>query len=215
MSKIRVYCVDDHPVIVRGLVEDLKDIDDLQVVGYSTDPIAALEEVLQKRAEIDIVLSDIEMPHLSGFDLCTSIKERGGPKVVFFTYHATVEVTFKADRVGADGILFKHAGPDEIADGIRMAHRGLNVRSRIVEQSDRAEKVAASLTETEDMILRLIVCDCLTSTEIAERLLRSKHTVETHRRNMMVKLKVKNVLELVQYAQSVGLCTQNSNAART
>lgn len=215
MSKTRVYCVDDHPVIVRGLVEDLREFDDLDVVGYSTDSSKALEEILAKAAEIDVVVSDIEMPHISGFDLCTAVKARGGPKVVFFTYHATVEVSFKADHVGADGLLFKHAGPDEIADGIRMAHRGLHVRSKIMEPEDRAEKVAASLTETEEMILRLIVCDCLTSTEIAERLLRSKHTVETHRRNMMVKLKVKNVLELVQYAQSVGLCVQNAGASRT
>lgn len=209
MSKIRVYCVDDHPVIVRGLVEDLREFSDIDVVGHSTDSVKALEEILAKASEIDVVVSDIEMPHVSGFEICTAVKAHGGPKVVFFTYHATPEVSFKADHAGADGLLFKHAGPDEIADGIRMAHRGLNVRSKLVEQTDRAEKVAASLTETEEMILRLIVCECLTSTQIAERLFRSKHTVETHRRNMMAKLKAKNVLELVQYAQTVGICAES------
>jgi DNA-binding NarL/FixJ family response regulator len=126
-----------------------------------------------------------------------------------------VEVTFKADHVGADGLLFKYAGPDEIADGIRTAHRGLHVRSKIVESSDRAGKVAASLTETESTVLRLIVCECLTSAQIAEKLMRSKHTVETHRRNMMAKLNAKNVLDLVQFAQSIGICKEVGNISST
>lgn len=207
MSKIRVYCVDDHPVIVRGLVEDLKEFNDINVAGYSTDSQKALEEILSRRGEIDIVITDIEMPHVTGFDICAAVKEHGGPKVVFFTYHASPEVAFKADRAGADGLLFKHAGAEEIIEGIRLAHRGLHVRSQVDLSASRPERVAAALTETEQIVLRLITCECLTTQEISERLMRSRHTIESHRRNMMIKLGVKNVLELMQAAQQMGICT--------
>lgn len=211
MSKIRVYCVDDHPVIVRGLVEDLREFDDIDVVGHSTDSVKALEEILAKASEIDVIVSDIEMPHVSGFEICSAVKAHGGPKVVFFTYHATPEVSFKADHVGAEGVLFKHAGPDEIVEGIRTVAGGEKIRNALTNPITRAEQSGASLTETESIILRMIVCECLTSVQIAERLFRSKHTVESHRRSIMVKLKVKNVMELVQYAQSANLCAGSSN----
>lgn len=208
-ERVRVYCVDDHPIVLSGLQTDLEHVPSLHLVGAATDARLALEQILALGADVDVVLTDIEMPHISGFDICTVLKQRGPtPRVIFFTYHMTPEVHYKAERVKVDGILYKSADPSEIVECIELVHRGLRVSSALPPSDDLPLRVATPLTESELVVLRCIVCDHLSTNEIAEKLFRSRHTIEQHRKNIMEKLDVHNVMQLMAYGYRIGLCSE-------
>jgi DNA-binding NarL/FixJ family response regulator len=207
-ERIRIYCVDDHPIVLNGLRADLEHVPSLQLVGSTTDARIALEEILALGSELDVVLSDIEMPHISGFDMCNALKQRGAtPRVIFFTYHMSPEVQYKAERAKVDGILYKSAGAAEIVECVELVHRGLRIGAALPTSEDLPLKVATPLTDAELVVLRCIVCDHLSTNEIAEKLFRSRHTIEQHRKNIMEKLDVHNVMQLMAYGYSIGLCS--------
>jgi len=215
-ERIRIYCIDDHPIVLNGLQADLEHVPSLQLVGSTTDARIAMEEILALGSELDVVLSDIEMPHISGFDMCNALKRRGAtPRVIFFTYHMSPEVQYKAERAKVDGILYKSAGAAEIVECIELVHRGLRIGATLPPSADLPLNVATPLTESELVVLRCIVCDHLSTNEIAEKLFRSRHTIEQHRKNIMEKLDVHNVMQLMAYGYSIGLCTDaNSGEER-
>lgn len=206
-ERIRVYCVDDHPIVLNGLRADLEDIPSLSIVGFTTDARTALEDVLSMGNRVDVVLSDIEMPYISGFDICSALKKIAPtPRLIIFTYHMTPEVQYKAERVKVDGILYKSAGAAEIIECIEKVHRGLHIGTTLPPSENLPLKVATPLTESELNVLRCIVCEHLSTNEIAEKLYRSRHTIEQHRKNIMEKLDVHNVMQLMAYGYSIGLC---------
>ncbi|MBU3679591.1 MAG: response regulator transcription factor [Candidatus Kapabacteria bacterium] len=206
----RVYCVDDHELILDGLCSDLAKAEDFVVVGQSTDPKQALEEILDRRDEIDVVITDIDMPHMSGFDLCEEIKRHGAlPRVVYLTYHVSDEIRYKALRSKMDGITFKSASTDSIISFIDEVCKGENIIVRALPTHVKLIQQSNELTATERTVTRLLACEGLTNSEAAERLHRSKDTVETHRKNIMSKLGLKNTVELVHFAIRSGICNLN------
>lgn len=206
-ERIRVYCVDDHPIVLNGLRADLELASSVSIVGSTTDARLALEEILALGNNIDVVLSDIELPHISGFDICTTLKKRAPtPRVIFFTYHMTPEVQYKAERVKVDGILYKSAGAAEIIECITAVHEGKRIEPSLPPSENLPLTVATPLTDSELNVLRCIVCEHLSTNEIAEKLFRSRHTIEQHRKNIMEKLDVHNVMQLMAYGYRIGLC---------
>ncbi len=205
---IRVYCVDDHPLIIKGLTADLADAASIELVGSSTNPLLAVEEIAAKRDGIDVVLSDIEMPGMTGLELCTAVKAGGeSPRVVFLTYNMSDETRAKVLLSPVDALLYKSASAEEIVRTIEDVIE----RGRVIvapRPSNTPRVVAAPLTKTELVVLRGIACRCLSSAEIAEELHRSRETVETHRKNIMQKLDCHNVAELVHYAMALGICSE-------
>jgi len=205
----RVYCVDDHEIILDGLCNDLRKVEDVVVVGQSTDPRQALSEILSKRDEIDIVVTDIDMPHMSGFELCAEIKRHGTlPRVVYLTYHVSDEIRYKALRSPTDGITFKSASTESIISFIHEVCKGENIIVRALPTNVKVVQQSNELTTTERLVARLLACEGLSNSEAADRLHRSKDTVETHRKNIMSKLGLKNTVELVHFAIRAGICNQ-------
>lgn len=210
---IRVYCVDDHELILHGLCADLGSHEHFHVVGSTTDPRAALEEILLRRHEIDIVISDVDMPHMSGFQLCEAIKQASElPRVVFLTYHINDELRVKAMRTSMDGLIYKSAPKAEIASFLQDIWNGSHQIVRHLPSNVNVIRESMELTATEKVVLALLACEGLTNAEAAAKLFRSKETIETHRKNLMSKLGLKNTVEMVHFAINAGICSKHSGS---
>jgi DNA-binding NarL/FixJ family response regulator len=123
MSKIRVVIVDDHAIVRRGLTDLLGVTDDLEVVGEAGDGVEALVVIARERP--NVVLMDVSMPDMDGVEATKQIRARFPDTHIViltsFSDHATISSALDA---GATGFLLKHAAPDEILSGIRVAMSG-------------------------------------------------------------------------------------------
>jgi len=203
---IRVYIVDDHPLIIDGLVMNFQRFDDVVIVGSQTDPHEALRELTTLKGSVDVVLLDISMPHMSGFELCSAIKDAfPALKVIFLTFVISEDKASWVRDANADGMFHKSESVDELVESIReVAYGEINDLAFDPAQA-MGNGAATSLTRTELIVLYYIAVKGCTSREIAEILSRSEETVYKHRKNVMEKLGIRNVQGLVWYAMAIGL----------
>lgn len=206
MTKILI--ADDHRLVIDGIKLMLAEAEDLQCVGEASNG----KEVLQKLATLpaDVLLLDINMPEMDGIECCQRVRKEF-PKVKILALSMLREASLVKTmlRHGASGFLLKNAGKDEVLDGIRRVAAGQQAFSAEVLQavmdsfSSRPARPAAQpfpkISRREKQILQLIV-DEKTTGEIAEALFISFGTVETHRRNLLLKLNCRNTVGLVKAA---------------
>ena len=203
---IRVFFIDDHELIIDGLVKNFSHKSSIHVVGTSNQPLAALEVIRERQRDIDIVITDIEMPGMSGFQVCAAIKEmENAPYVGYLTYRMNEETRFKALRTKVDGLIYKSASIPELTAFMERIMSG--PRPVIENIPDELVPIQESvpLTSSERKVLYYIACECMTTRETASMLHRSEQTVVSHRKNIMEKLGIRNIAGLVQYALSIGL----------
>ncbi len=214
MSKIKLMLVDDHQIVRAGLRMLLQAQSDMEIVGEVEEGRAA---VAQARAlQPDVVLMDISLPDIDGFEATRQIK-RALPNVsvLALTMHESDEYFFKMLQAGASGYVPKKAAPIDLVSAIRTVHAGgmflyPSVAKALVHdylgrvaQGDERDSYDG-LTEREQEVLKL-VADGLSNQEIADRLTISVKTVERHRANIMGKLNLHSRTELVKYAIRKGL----------
>ncbi len=213
MKTIRVVIVDDHKIIRDGIKSMLQSESDIQIVGEVEDGKSALKLLGSK--DVDVVLSDISMPTMSGEELVKNIHQHHpGVRVLVLTMHEEEEYIRKLIDAGAAGYILKNTGGEELVKAIRSVFEGKNYFSNevysklIMGDSSRKTKDGESgdvhLTKREIEVLKLIA-DELKNHEIAEALFVSTRTVDTHRRNLLQKLNVKNTAGLVRYAVKAGI----------
>lgn len=187
---------------------------DLEVVGEAADGEEAV--ALAQRLEPDVVLMDISMPRMDGIKATKAIK-RAVPqaRVLMLTMHEDDEYLFRTIQAGGSGYVLKKAADDEVLDAIRhVAGGGAFLRPAVTTRlvQDYLERVGTGeesdsynkLTEREREILGLIA-NGHTNAQIAQLLVISVRTVESHRANIMEKLGLQNRAELVKYALRKGL----------
>jgi DNA-binding NarL/FixJ family response regulator len=209
-AAIRVAIADDQRVVREGLETMLGLVDGIEVVGTAADGEAALE--LAARAEPDVMLMDLRMPHIDGVEATERLRARSpGTCVLVLTTYADDEVLFPALRAGARGYLTKDAGADEIAAAIRAVHRGEThldpaVQARLVATVRDGGGAATpdGLTPREAEVLTLIARG-LSNREIAERLVVSAATVKTHVNRIFTKVGARDRAQAVRYAYEHGL----------
>ncbi len=205
---IRVVIADDHRLVREGIRALLDKSDDISVVGEADDGAAALALVAQLAP--DVLVTDISMPGLSGLEAAAEVAQRGLPTaVVVLTMHAEEAMARRALASGARGYVLKDSVTDELLLAIRAARRGGTYLSPVVSAkllhpptSDaEADAVAATppLTPREQEVLRLIG-QGHTNRAIAAALSISIKTVERHRTQLMAKLDVHNLVDLVRVA---------------
>lgn len=203
---IRVFIVDDHQLILEGLRASIDTQDGMQVVGQASDGKTCREYFAKNDA--DVVLMDINLPDISGVDLCAEIvKLRPGIKIIGLTTFNQRSYISKMMSQGARGYILKNTDVEEIREAVRQVHKGHIFISKEAGDTlySAAEKESLPpLTPREAEILKLVV-DGLTAPEIAEKLFLSQLTVESHRRNIMAKLKAKNIATLIKIAIDNGL----------
>jgi DNA-binding NarL/FixJ family response regulator len=209
---VRVMVVDDHPMWREGVARDLGERG-LEVVATAGDGTAAVR--IAPAVRPDVVLMDLQMPHLDGAGATAAIREAlPDTRVLVLSASAEQGDVLAAVRAGASGYLVKSAQVAELVDAVERTAAGQAVfgpelAGLVLGEFRRREREAPAdpgpaITPRETEVLRL-VAKGLTARRIAERLGLSHRTVENHVQNVLRKLQLTNRVELARYAIEQGL----------
>lgn len=214
MSPIKVLLVDDHPVVQLGLGQALSALPDIDVVAVSGNAAEAMDKACQMTP--DIVLLDLNMPGMNGIEATRLLKENlPDVRVVIFSMHDEESFIQQAFQAGAVGYVLKGAPVSEVANALRKTSQGAyylctQLQNGLIQdffnirQTTPEEKSYDRLTDREQQILRLLVNGHSTG-KIGEKLFISPKTVETHRANIMQKLGVDSLIELIKYCMRINI----------
>ncbi|MBB3699762.1 response regulator [Flammeovirga yaeyamensis] len=210
MGKIKLFLVDDHKMIREGLKNFLLDESDFEITGEAENGKECLDQ-LEKNSDIDILLTDVNMPIMDGLELVQNVKDKyPNIKIMALTMLGESQHIKKMLGEGAMGYLLKNCSEQELINGIRMVYSGgtyyspevtnaiiNNIRKVKPQKSNVALEVPLSERETE--VLHLILKE-KTNKEIADELFISVRTVDAHKRNLLDKTGSKNLAGLILYA---------------
>jgi len=205
MKRTRLLVADDHVMFAQGLESLLSEEFDL--LGTARNGEELVEATL--RLKPDVILVDISMPVLNGFDAVRRITEQGSEaKIIFLTMHDDATLLAEAFRCGASGYILKQAAGEELANAIREVADGKNYVSPLVTNRP-AEPLTfhtqkTTITPRQREVLELISRG-LTMKEIASQLNISTRTAESHKYEMMQTLGVETTAELIRYSLRLGL----------
>ncbi|KIL36100.1 histidine kinase [Cohnella kolymensis] len=212
---VRILVVDDHVVVRSGLIMLLHGKNDMQVVGEAAEG----DEAVSKAEELhpDVVLMDLSMPHgKDGLTATAELKKRlPDTAILILTMHDDEEYLFRAIHAGASGYILKSAPHEELLTAIRQISGGNAYLSPTATKrlmSDYLDKMKngehagtyESLSDREKEILAK-VAQGYSNKEIAEQLIISVKTVESHKSNLMEKLDLRTRPALVKFAMKKGL----------
>jgi DNA-binding NarL/FixJ family response regulator len=209
MDVCSIVLADDHVMFRQGVKRIIEETHGLEVVGEANDGLELLN--LLKARLPELVILDISMPHLRGLEAIREIKKLySRVKVIFLTMHRSREFLQQALEAGADGFLLKEDADLELLRAIQTVRGGKKFISTLLstEMADLAlrDKPADtdSLTVREKTIVKLLA-EGKTPKEIADLLYISIFTVRRHRDNIMRKLNLKRLADLIKYALSRGI----------
>ena len=217
MSIIKIIIADDHKIIRVGLRGMLERESDIEITGEAENGEEVMSVLAQNPSHV--VLMDIDLGETSGIEATKKIKEAyPAIHVLGLTMHEEPSYIVKMLEAGASGYLLKNAGREELLSAIHTVAKGdsyfsqkvsatllqtITNRKNTVESAPKTP-LQTPLTEREVEVLRLIAQE-YSNGEIAEKLFISIRTVDTHRRNLLEKLQVKNTVGLVKYAIEKGI----------
>ncbi|HEX3681232.1 MAG TPA: response regulator transcription factor [Bryobacteraceae bacterium] len=214
MGPIRIVLADDHTILRNGLRAVLERQPDFAVVGEAGNGREAIEVVEQERP--DIVILDVAMPILNGIEAARRISaEHPKTAVMILSMHSDEGYILKALRVGARAYLLKDSAEGDLIHAIRAVSSGKAFFSPAVSKvladdylrqlhQQGVEDRYELLTTRERELLQLIA-ELKSTKDIAALLGVSPHTVDTHRGNLMQKLNVHSIPELILYAVRKGV----------
>ncbi|WP_027893472.1 response regulator transcription factor [Calidithermus chliarophilus] len=197
---IRVVIAEDQGLILGALAALLELEGDIEVVGQAKDGKSALEEV--KARQPDVLLTDIEMPHMTGLELAAEVKRLGlKTRVVIVTTFGRAGYLRRALEAGASGYLLKDAPSSELAEAVRRVHLG----GRAIDPHLAAQAWSEEdpLTDRERKVLRL-AGEGQSSAEIAAELGLSEGTVRNYLSEAISKLGAQNRVEAARIAREKG-----------
>jgi len=208
---MKVIIADDHQIVRDGINVLLMSHTDIEIIGEVGDGQELLN--LLKSKVPDIVIMDISMPKLDGIE-ATKLLTKVHPevKVIIFSSHSEGENVVKALEAGAKGVLPKSTIREELIQALRSVEEGREFISKYIpystfinhikkskEEQEGRDTIEQILTSREIEIMKLIVDGC-SNKEIAEKLFISQRTAEKHKSNILSKLEMSSVVELVKYA---------------
>ncbi|OQY60263.1 MAG: hypothetical protein B6245_02350 [Desulfobacteraceae bacterium 4572_88] len=214
MSKIKILIADDHAIVRNGLRKLLEEQSDMDVVGEATDGLQTVKKV--KTLRPDVALVDIAMPKLSGLEAVGLIREaRPHTQVILLSMHEKDAYVYRALASGALGYVLKASPTSDVLEAVRSVHNGKyflssKINAQIIgryleNRKEKSDVIGYNLlSEREQQVFRLLVEGRETS-ETADILCISLKTVKKHRANIMKKLKVHNMVEMVKYAVKIGI----------
>ena len=213
----KVFIADDHAIIRDGLRHILSRAPEYEIIGEAGDGREAIEKI--EELEPDIVLLDISMPFLTGVEVARHIKQKAPSiKIIILSQYDNFEYIKELLEIGVDGYVLKDDTSDELLRAVSEVLKGNNFLSPDITRifiSDYSgsgktgkegelETQFNLLTPREREILKLIA-DGRQNAAIASILFISEHTVKTHRSNIMKKLDIHNLVDLIKYAMKNGL----------
>lgn len=217
MNAIRVYVVDDHPVVLAGLRNALARQEGLDIVGGALTAEDALADL--RLAPADVVVVDACLPGMSGPDLCAVLRDESrSTRCVILTGTMDTYLLSAAVEAEARGFLVKDAAIPEIANAIRRVHAGevvLDPRATglVVQELRSPHRTRVALTARESELVDFLAAG-LSNPAIARRLRISPSTAKSYVSRLLVKLDVASRTAAVARAAELGLLTAPSRTSR-
>lgn len=210
-EKIRIHLADDHQVLIDGMKTLLQTVKNFEVVGHSLDGSTLFEDVINNKT--NILIMDIGMPTRDGIEVLKEFVEKGFPcKVIVLSSYDDLKLIKEIMKLGASGYLTKQCAGENIIEAIQTVVAGeeyfcKSVREKIFNSftknnpklNNQESYINSILTDRELEIIILISLE-YSGKEISDQLFISSNTVETHRKNIMKKLKVNTSIGLVKFA---------------
>jgi len=201
---INLLITDDHKLVVEGLELMLESVEDIHIVGKAYNGKEALAVISDNT--IDVILLDLNMPVMNGLEVCKKLKKTNSDvKIIILSMMNEKKLLHKLIELGASGYLLKNSGKEELVEAIRNVNNGEKhfekdvLMQLLTNKSIHTNSFIPKISKREKEILKLIMSE-LTSHEIGEKLFISLGTVETHRRNLINKLGVRNTAGMVKKA---------------
>jgi len=201
---IKVFIVDDHYMLIEGIHSLLQNEKSIQWLGHATTAANCIA-FLQKQSP-DVLLMDINLPDKSGIELCAEVRQKY-PGVNIIAVSTINQQSFieKMLQNGALGYVLKNATQQELVEAITAVAKGKTYLSHEASLTLRTpSNSGVVLTRREKEVLELIA-EGMTNNQIAQKLFISITTVDTHRKNLLAKLEVKNTASLIGRAAKKGL----------
>lgn len=211
-KKIKVFFVDDQPIVCSGLRTELGKATGIECVGEATNAKEAIEKL--SKTACDVILMDMDMPGTNGLKTSEEIfKTKPDAKIIALHDNDTYLLEFMC--MGAMGYLLKDVPPDELIKAVKSVHssipylslkidKALLKRHSEVLRSTRGNHNGKGLTKRESEVLTMLA-NGFSNKEVAFKLKLSVRTVESHRNNIMKKLNIKTISGLTKYAISKGI----------
>lgn len=206
-EKVRVFVCDDHTIFREGLKAIFRHEPSVEIVGEASDGRQCLDAIMKVRP--DVVLTDIAMPNLSGFDVARRVQQTGKDiRVIILTMYEEEEVVARCLDAGVAGYVLKDAPLSELTQAIHVVQKGgqylsprvlKKVVAQYVKGAGHTETSYDRLSDREREILKLLA-DGLSIKEIASQLTLSVKTVDAHKYNLMRKLDLHDRSDLIKYA---------------
>lgn len=209
MANLKIFIADDHQLLIDGLTSFFKELDGFEVIGCANDGLLLLQEIATKVP--DIILLDLNMPKMDGMATLKNIKASyPNIKVIILSNYHRSQLIKETKALGANGYVLKNGSKSDLLSAIETVNSGkmyfpeeeekTNINSVFADEFMKKHQ----LTKREVEIIRL-VCQELNSKEIADQLFIAEFTVNTHRRNILSKLGMKNTPALINFAQQNGI----------
>ncbi len=205
-NTVNILIVDDHQMFIDGIIALLRNEKRFKITGQATSAQKALEILLNNTA--DIVITDISMPGMNGIELTKIIKNKyPATKVLVLTMYNDHDVANEIMMGEAEGFILKNTGKTELVTALQtIADNGtfysrdvLTLLMQKVKTDKKAETETINLTQREKEVIQLI-CQEMSSSQIAEKLFISKRTVDAHRANIYEKTGCKTIISLIKFA---------------
>jgi DNA-binding NarL/FixJ family response regulator len=210
LKKIKVFLVDDHPIVREGVRSYLTS-HGIAVVGEASDAPEALRKI--KKLAPEVVVLDVNLPSLDGGELALRLRRLApAARLIAFSIHSSEEYVVRMARCGVQGYVMKDQPTSELLEAIREVFRGglhfpagmAETLLRPAQMSHAGTPGAAPLTGREQEVLSLLA-EGLSNKGVAAKLGISSRTVETHREHLSHKLNVLTIAGLTKYAIQHGL----------
>lgn len=204
---VKIFLIDDHEMLLGGLIKILSAQDDIEVVGSATSAQEGLEKLT--RITPDLLITDYNLPDEDGLAIVRQVKKKyPGLKIIVLSMHDEVHLVKEILKEGIEGYILKKDSHKELIHAVYAADQGKvylssDINSMLMKglNGDNDQRL---LTDREREILKLIAKE-LTNKSIADKLFISERTVETHRKNIFRKTGTNNLVGLIKYAYANNL----------
>jgi two-component system response regulator NreC len=209
MNEIKLIIADDHQLFRNGLEELLRKYDDIKIVKSVADGFEFME-VVKRHLDADIVLLDITMPNMDGFQVLKELKAINSTiKPIVISMHNDGNYIAKCAKMGAYGYLLKNTDESELILAIRTVNKGNKYFSAEISEKMinflSTQSISENVLSNKETEVLGLISEGLTTNEIAAKLFVSSRTIETHRANILKKLEAKNTAELIKRAAEMNL----------
>jgi DNA-binding NarL/FixJ family response regulator len=201
---INIFLIDDHFLVLEGIKSIMQTIDDVHVIGTAENGSLALQGVKENYKNIDIIFCDINLPDMSGIDLCKQLKKEF-PEIKILALSNFYDINYITQMIknGASGYILKNANIDDFNEAINKTMKGKSyftdeVQMMILQSNGLNESIPEVTPREKEVLIK--IAEGLSNQQIADTLFVSVTTIETHRKNLFAKFKVNNPVSLVKNA---------------